>query len=195
VWSVGNETPISPDRTRFQSQLADDTRALDSSRLISAAMWASKKRVGNKIEATVEDPLADKLDILAINTYMGWYGDNPLSDIPLTHWNNKHNKPLVLSEFGADAMANFHDPILKRKYSEEFQADFYSKTLEMADGIDFLAGVSPWILKDFQTPRREHPVYQNGWNRKGVLSETGERKLSFYVLSDYYRKRARTSGQ
>jgi beta-glucuronidase len=190
IWSVGNETPISPERTRFQSQLADDTRALDPSRLISAAMWASKKRIGSKIEATIEDPLASKLDILAINTYMGWYGDNPLSDIPLTHWNNKHNKPLILSEFGADAMANFHDPVLKRKYSEEFQADFYRKTLDMADRIEFLAGVSPWILKDFQTPRREHPVYQNGWNRKGVVSETGERKLSFYVLSDYYKKRS-----
>jgi len=40
---------------------------------------------------------------------------------------------------------------------------------------------------DFQSPRREHPVFQNGWNRKGLLSETGVRKEAFDVLSAYYR--------
>jgi len=40
---------------------------------------------------------------------------------------------------------------------------------------------------DFQSPRREHPVFQKGWNRKGLLSETGVRKEAFDVLSAYYR--------
>jgi beta-glucuronidase len=46
--------------------------------------------------------------------------------------------------------------------------------------------MSPWILKDFRSPRRQHPVYQQGWNRKGLISPTGRRKAAFKVLADYY---------
>jgi beta-glucuronidase len=190
VWSVGNETPQNAARTRFQSQLADDARALDPTRLVSAALWADKKMVNGRLEATILDPLAEKLDLLAINTYTGWYGDNTLDQIPQVRWINRHRKPLLLSEFGADAKVHYRDPVKKAKFSEDFQAEFYAKTIEMAEGISFLRGISPWILKDFQTPRREHPVYQNGWNRKGVVSESGERKLAFHVLAEYFRKKA-----
>jgi len=190
VWSIGNETEDSPERLHFQSTLADDTRALDPTRLVSAALWAGKKKVNGRLEAKITDPLAAKLDILAINTYTGWYGDDSLDDITTVTWSNLHGKPMVLSEFGADAKANYHDPVNKAKFSEEFQAQFYTNTLKMADNISFLRGISPWILKDFQSPRREHPVFQNGWNRKGVVSETGERKLAFDVLADYFKRKA-----
>ena len=52
-----------------------------------------------------------------------------------------------------------------------------------------LRGISPWILKDFRAPRRQHPIYQQGWNRKGLLSPTGRRKPAFYVLRDYFKAR------
>ena len=60
----------------------------------------------------------------------------------------------------------------------------------MSERIPFLRGMSPWILKDFRTPRRQHPVYQQGWNRKGLVSETGQRKQAFQVLADHYRRLA-----
>lgn len=56
----------------------------------------------------------------------------------------------------------------------------------MAAKVPFLRGLSPWILKDFRSPRRQHPVYQQGWNRKGLVSETGQRKQAFGVLADFY---------
>lgn len=56
----------------------------------------------------------------------------------------------------------------------------------MASKIPFLRGMSPWILKDFRSPRRQNPTYQQGWNRKGLESETGVRKQAFSVLADYY---------
>ena len=59
----------------------------------------------------------------------------------------------------------------------------------MADNIPFLAGMSPWILKDFRSPRRQN-TYQQGWNRKGLLDENGQRKQAFFVLGDYYQKKA-----
>ena len=56
----------------------------------------------------------------------------------------------------------------------------------MAKKIPFLRGLSPWILKDFRSPRRQHPVFQQGWNRKGLVSETGQHKMAFDVLAKHY---------
>ena len=120
------------------------------------------------------------------NTYNGWYSDDRLADLPSITWRSSLAKPLIFSELGADAKAGFHDPTRTRKYSEEFQADYYRETLAMAAKVPFLRGLSPWILKDFRSPRRQHPVFQQGWNRKGLLSETGQRKAAFGVLADFY---------
>ena len=81
------------------------------------------------------------------------------------------DKPLIFSELGAEALAGFHDlSPSPHKFSEEYQADFYRQNLKMAAKIPFLRGMSPWILKDFRSPRRQNPVYQQGWNRKGLES-------------------------
>jgi beta-glucuronidase len=138
----------------------------------------------------LNDPLAAKLDVLAINTYNGWYTDDRLADVPNITWAVPADKPLLFSETGADAKAGFHDPATHRKESEEYQVDYYRATLAMADRIPTLTGMSPWILKDFRSPRRQHPVFEQGWNRKGLISETGERKAAFATLADYYAKQA-----
>ncbi|WP_273034442.1 glycoside hydrolase family 2 protein [Massilia timonae] len=184
LWSVGNETPVSPSRTRFHGAMADNVRALDPTRLVSAALLVERK--GDVLE--IQDPLIDKLDVLAVNVYAGWYGPDTLDGIANLRWNVPGERPLILSEFGADALAGHRGQGL-RKFSEEYQAEYYRKTLAMAEGIPTLRGLSPWILKDFRSPRREHPVFQNGWNRKGILSETGVRKQAFDVLADYYRRK------
>jgi len=56
--------------------------------------------------------------------------------------------------------------------------------------IPFLAGTSPWILKDFRSPRRPLPKIQDYWNRKGVISDRGQRKQAFYILQAFYRELA-----
>lgn len=188
MWSVGNETPVSPARTRFHGAMADSARALDPTRLISAALLLAHRNVGGKETMAINDPLAEKLDVMAVNTYAGWYGNHTLDAIPAIGWEVPADRPLILSEFGADALAGYRNDGLK-KFTEEFQAEYYRKTLAMAERIPTLRGMSPWILKDFRSPRREHPVFQNGWNRKGLLSETGVRKEAFGVLADYYRKK------
>jgi beta-glucuronidase len=59
----------------------------------------------------------------------------------------------------------------------------------MAAHIPTLAGMSPWILKDFRSPRRQLADVQDGWNRKGLISEIGERKQAFDVLAGWYAAR------
>ena len=186
LWSIGNETPVSDARNVFLNQLADDVRALDDTRLVTAALLTEAEEIDGVLTSTVDDPLVDALDVMAVNTYHGWYGPVPLEDVSETRWRSDHGKPLIFSELGAGAQPGFSDPDIMRKFSEDYQAEYYRETLEMADEVDFLAGLSPWILKDFRSPRRQHPVYQEGWNRKGLISQTGDKKPAFSVLSDYY---------
>lgn len=191
IWSLGNETTPGAARDAFLATLASDARALDDTRLVSAALFARRGQADGHGQMVVDDPVIPDLDVMAVNTYLGWYTSDPLSTLPEISWASPFKKPLVLSEFGAGALAGFHDPLHERKFSEEFQADYYRQTLAMAAKIPFLRGLSPWILKDFRSPLRTDPVYQQGWNRKGLESETGRRKLAFAVLADYYRAVAR----
>jgi len=190
IWSIANETPISDARNHFLFTLADDVHRLDPSRLLSAALLNGRGTVDGHAEMILNDPLVTKVDVVAINTYNGWYTDDKLADVPSITWRVPADKPLVFSELGADAKAGFHDPQTMRKESEEYQAEYLRQTLKMADKIPTLTGMSPWVLKDFRSPRRQHPVFEQGWNRKGLISETGAHKEAFAVLSDYYAKKA-----
>lgn len=185
LWSVANETPIGDQRNAFLRTLISDVRALDDSRLVTAALLSKRTGQAN----TIDDPLSADLDVMAINTYNGWYSPDPLATLPSLTWAGGPQKPLIFSEFGADAQAGYRDAAADpHKFSEEFQAEYYRRTLEMARKVPTLRGLSPWILKDFRSPRRQHPVYQQGWNRKGLISPTGQRKLAFGVLADEYRR-------
>jgi beta-glucuronidase len=52
-----------------------------------------------------------------------------------------------------------------------------------------LCGMSPWILIDFRSPRRPLPGIQDYFNRKGLLSEKGEKKKAYFILQQYYKQR------
>lgn len=184
IWSVANETPTNDARNAFLRALVANARRLDDTRLISAALLSGRK---GDVQ-TIDDPLGGDLDVLAVNTYNGWYSSDPLSEIPSIEWRTSYNKPLIFSELGAGALAGYHDdPANPHKFSEEFQAEYYRQTLKMVSKIPYLRGLSPWVLKDFRSPRRQHPIYQQGWNRKGLESPTGVHKQAFDVLADYYR--------
>jgi beta-glucuronidase len=183
IWSVGNETPVGDARNAFLRRLVANARVLDPTRLVSAALLSGRKA---NVQ-TVDDPLAADLDVLAVNTYNGWYTPDPLSTLPSIQWREPFDKPLIFSEFGADALAGYHDPSPSpHKFSEEYQAEYYRQTLAMASKVPFLRGMSPWILKDFRSPRRQNPTYQSGWNRKGLESETGVRKAAYDIVARYY---------
>jgi len=186
IWSVGNETPVTPARNHFLSTLAAEAHRLDDSRLVSAALLVDRKQENGKSVFDINDPLIPSLDVMAVNTYNGWYTEDPLTSLPDFVWRSAYDKPLVFSELGAGATAGVHDPARTHKFSEEFQADYYRYTLAMAARVPFLRGMSPWVLKDFRSPRRQHPIYQQGWNRKGLLSPTGQRKEAFAVLAAFY---------
>jgi beta-glucuronidase len=186
VWSVGNETPLGEARLKFMTNLANKARALDDTRLISAAL--ELHRTPDNV-VHVDDPLGEVLDLTTFNEYAGWYwGGNP-SEITKYTFDIKYNKPVMISEFGGDALAGYHGDANTR-WSEEYQEALYQNQLKMLSTIKNLRGLTPWILADFRATRRQHPVYQNGFNRKGLISSTGTKKKAFYVLQEYYRQMA-----
>lgn len=191
LWSVANETPISAERNAFLEQLIADTRALDPERLVTAALLTGRNESSSGPVMVLGDPLAASLDVLAVNTYNGWYTPDRLADVAKIGWRIPADKPLIISEFGADAKFGLHDTAADlHKFSEEFQAEYYRQTLAEIAPIPNLAGMSPWLLKDFRSPRRQRPAIQDGWNRKGLVSELGQPKLAFGVLAEFYRKQA-----
>ena len=186
IWSVANETITSEARDDFLRQLVADVRELDSTRLVSMASHTLRSR-GGAIE--FDDPVIGDIDLVSVNYYRGWYSDTPLWDLANIEWANNSGKPLIFSEYGAGALAGFHSDE-NRKFSEEFQAAYYLAMFDMLEKIPTLRGSAPWLLKDFRSPRRFHPEYQDGWNRKGVIAPDGRRKLAFDVLAEWYRQRA-----
>jgi beta-glucuronidase len=50
--------------------------------------------------------------------------------------------------------------------------------------------MSPWVLMDFRSPRRTLSGIQNYFNRKGLISDQGQRKQAFYVLQKFYKEKA-----
>ena len=184
MWSVANETPLSEARLSFLTRLTETARRLDPTRLIAAAL-DTQDRDGNTIH--IRDPFGEAIDVIGINTYCGWYGGTPESCAAL-RWTSDFDKPVVISEVGAGALAGRHGAADER-WTEEYQAAVYEHNLAMADHIPFLRGISPWILKDFRSPRRPLPEIQDFWNRKGLVSEQGQKKAAFYLLQDYYQRR------
>jgi beta-glucuronidase len=187
VWSLANETPVSEPRNRFLSRLAARARALDGTRLLSAAM-EKHYREDDPDVAVVEDPLAELVDLVSFNQYIGWY-DGSLDKLDRVRWQIPYDKPVFISEFGADAKQGLHGDA-GAIWTEEYQEELYRRTLRMLDRIEGFAGTSPWILADFRSPRRPLAGIQDDYNRKGLLSEKGVPKKAFFVLRDYYRGRA-----
>ena len=184
LWSVANETPSHQARLVFLNRLVKKARSLDSSRLITAALDTQSSSESGRL---IDDPFAQAVDVIGVNTYCGWYSDTPESCAGL-RWHSKYNKPIIISEFGAGALQGNHGSDQQR-FTEENQALVYKNNLVMLDNIEALRGVTPWILKDFRSPRRPLPGIQDFWNRKGLLSENGERKQAWYLMKDWYEEK------
>jgi beta-glucuronidase len=91
-----------------------------------------------------------------------------------------------MSELGADAKAGLHGGENDR-WTEEYQANVFRHQLGMLNRIGQLRGMSPWILMDFRSPRRPLPGIQDEFNRKGLISDQGEKKAAFFVLQKAYK--------
>jgi len=178
---MANETPESGPRLTFISNLAKHARTLDGTRLLTAALDTQTEGNGGKL---IADPLGASIDVIGINQYCGWYY-NDVANCAKVKWASSFDKPLIMSEVGGGALFGNHGKVNER-WTEEYQAELYRSNIEMMRNIDFLSGVSPWILMDFRSSRRPLKRIQDDFNRKGLITEQGMKKQAFFVLRDYY---------
>ncbi len=180
IWSIANETPHSAERDQFLGRLAQHARSLDQSRLISMAMEVTG---ASNYKNRLHDNMHEFVDVVSFNQYIGWYRD--VNDAPKMEWEIPYDKPVIVSEFGGGAKYGLHGAVNQR-WTEEFQENLYIQNTAMLDKIDGLCGTTPWILKDFRSPRRVLDGIQDYYNRKGLFSDNGEKKKAFYILQKWY---------
>ena len=180
IWSIANETPHSAERDAFLGKLAKYARSLDNTRLISMAMEVTG--ASNYVNR-LNDNMNEYVDVVSFNQYIGWYRD--VNDAPKMTWEIPYNKPVIISEFGGGAKYGYHGA-KNQRWTEEFQENLYIENLAMLDKIEGLSGTTPWILKDFRSPRRVLPGIQDYYNMKGLVSDKGEKKKAFYILKQWY---------
>ncbi len=180
IWSVGNENLDSDDRFRFMGNLADFAHQYDNTRMVSAACLVDGETL------SIKDRLAEKLDIIGVNEYIGWYSPN-FEELPQLMNNSNPTKPVIISEFGADATPGLHGSV-DDKGTEECQEAIYRKQIEVIRQIPYIKGITPWILFDFRCPRRTAAI-QGYYNRKGLVSsDRTYYKPAFSVLQSFYRE-------
>lgn len=185
VWSLSNETNSSPARDKALINITDNCRHLDSTRIITSVI--NDEHYSNNI-LNVWDTLYRHLDLISLNEYLGWYV--PWQGQPRDiKWNLAiRDKPIVITEFGGEALyGNNSGPKDEASsWSEEYQEQIYKDQIVMFGTMNNLCGVFPWLLADYRSSGRMHPLYQKGWNRKGLISEHGEKKKAWYILKSYY---------
>lgn len=184
-WGVANETQPSEPRNEFLKYLIDRCKAIDTTRLITAAFDLVRFDRDKQV-FVMNDPFIKELDVVAVNKYMGWYHQWPVSPEKAV-WDVAKGQPLIISEFGGEALyGKLGDAHTVSSWSEDYQATLYKDNLEMFKHIPNLRGTAPWILFDFRSPFRFHPINQEGWNRKGLISDQGYRKKAWYLMKEYY---------
>jgi beta-glucuronidase len=185
---MSNETPPGKDRNSCIINMAAFTKSLDPTRLIASA-FDRINYSGNTV--TIDDTLSNYLDVISVNEYLGWYRQWPGKPGEMT-WRSSFNKPLIMSEFGGEALQGHHgSKDTASSWSEEHQEQVYKDQLKMFATIPFLKGTCPWVLADFRSPSRLHPKYQDGqkamWNRKGLLGDKGIKKKAWFIVKEFYK--------
>ena len=140
-------------------------------------------------EATVETcEVASLCDVIVLNRYYGWYSEEGdltaaaaiLSD-ELDRYHARYpGVPIMLGEFGADAVAGLHDTTALM-FSEEFQRDMLERYCDVLDSKDYICGEHVWNFADFATAESVKRVQGN---KKGVFTRERKPKLAAWYLRD-----------
>jgi beta-glucuronidase len=178
LWGVGNENADTDARLAFMAGLATVAKVIDPTRLVGAACLINRR------DFTIEDRLADHLDVIGLNEYFGWY-EPDFSGLDRLLANSAPDKPVIISETGADALPGYR-AAGRVLFSEDWQAEFYRQQWARITATPYIAGFAAWLLYDFRTERRQ-TGYQRGWNRKGLIAEDkATKKQAFCALQEAF---------
>ncbi len=184
MWSVANEPAATEDGAeKYFEPVAAEARRLDPTRPVTAVVMPGfgDCRIGQLF------------DVVCVNSYCSWYSDYghlELIDMQLTHelrgWHDKYNKPIIVTEYGADSVAGLHqDPPMM--FSEEYQCEFLRQYHAVFDRLDFVIGEHVWNFADFMTKQGVKRVVGN---RKGVFTRGRQPKSAAHLLRQRWTSRS-----
>ena len=146
-------------------------------------------------------PFGDKCmelnDIICLNVYRGWY-DGKVNDwdkfvVQLAdHLKERglYGKPVIMSEFGAGALAGYHSPFDRVRWSEEFQSDLLEHCLELFHNTEYMRGTYIWQFCNIRTSPTLDLNRVRCFNNKGILDEYRNPKAAYYKVKELYTKYA-----
>lgn len=187
MWSVANEPDSAyPKSDQFFKGLYDTAKSSDPTRPVTMVSCVPfcKKSGG-------PDVAMKHFDVISVNRYYGWYNhqgkifeaEKLLSD-DLDTLYKTYKRPVILTEFGADAIAGFHaNPA--QMFSEEYQSEYIERLFKVANEKDFVSGIHVWAFADFKTAQNIHrPLF----NYKGVFTRDRNPKMAAHTLKNLWRR-------
>ena len=185
MWSLGNEpdTDTWPDKARdYWLPLYSEAHSADPQNRPVTVVGCQ-----NRYE---RDQVICAMDVVMINRYYGWYnlsGDLEAAKFAFRaelDWWEKQQKPVILSEYGADTIAGLHSAVAEM-FTEEYQTAYYEAMSECLDEREFVIGEMPWNFADFATCQGPMRV---GGNRKGLFTRDRRPKMVAHWLKDRWKK-------
>jgi beta-glucuronidase len=185
IWSIANEPESTTAASRsYFEPLVDEARRLDPSRPLAFA---------NFMSATPDnDVISDLFDVLMLNRYYGWYKN--LADLAaaernleaeLRAWTRKHDKPIIMTEYGADTLTGLRT-ITPTPWTEDYQAAVLAMYHRVFDRIEAVVGEQIWNFADFATAPG---LLRVDGNKKGVFTRDRRPKASAWQLRERWRAR------
>jgi beta-glucuronidase len=188
MWALGNEPNIVGENEyqngkgkAYWKEVFARARELDPTRPLV---------VPNCLRAGVCDPALELSDVLCVNRYYGWYefpgqlcrAEEALSE-ELDSIHERYNRPVLMSEFGADTIPGLHSTS-DQMFTEEYQERLLVTYIRVIRSKSYTIGEHVWNFADFRTPQNLRRVFLN---MKGVFTRTRSPKMAAYALRKIWR--------
>ena len=189
MWAPGNEPNLVGEESYYNGsgnnywkEIYNYTKSLDNTRPIT---------IPNCERAGTDDPVFNYSDVISLNRYYGWY-ENPGNletainrmETEMDFIAKKYNKPIIVTEFGADTVPGQHS-ISDQMFTEEYQSKLLELYCKLIESKDYTVGEHVWNFADFKTPQHFRRVVNN---LKGVFTRTREPKSAAFTLKRIWAK-------
>ncbi|BES95637.1 beta-glucuronidase [Nesidiocoris tenuis] len=183
MWSMANE-PLSnnPNSTAYFKSLVDFAREFDTTRLFT---FVTSQQILN-------EKAIQAMDVICLNRYEGWYSLGGRLDLvehrigrELSQWQAKYQKPVILTEYGAEALSGYHS-LPSTMWTENYQIELLKEHFKAFDSLrqdDALAGEMLWNFADFKVPQE---YFRAEYCNKGIFTRNRQPKGAAYTIKSRY---------
>lgn len=193
IWGLHNEiATYSPNSYELSKAWSEYLRKNGGNRLITHASCHP-----------LRDNDMDFDDIVSINIYHGWYRYGGYNG-NLQDWDKMvedfgkrriekgwDKKPVIMSEFGAAALAGYHSYFDTVRWSEEYQRDLLEYTLELFHKTPYMRGTYIWQFCNIRTSPEMDINRVRYFNNKGIIDEYRNPKAAYFKVKELYTKYAK----